>query len=475
MNDSILYCGPEADFYALEKRQEQATAMVMRGDTAPVHKPFDQQGAVAVVDVSGSLVNGHAGFMSFFGATGYADIRDSLVAAISDSSIGSILLNIDSGGGHVAGVHELAQLISRVDKVKPVVAYTGGTMASAALWLGSSARHTVAAETAMVGSVGILQVHIDRTEQMKQDGIKATVIRAGADKALANPYEPLSDKAKAMMEDQAQAMYSVFLGHVAEQKNLPIATAEKKFGGGRMFVGQQIADAGLADKIGSYEAAFSKATQFADKTLGKGKTPSNMPNVRVASVVTTPMSADNAASQPTTEPVMDPKNLSPEALAALAAGVELGEPVAAVEPAPAVPAAAEPVAAVPAPVAVPVVNELVAHLQASLDKAQADVLAAKMEAKAAVDSLATIKSQFDASVEIARASVRTMTVALRGKVDAVASMSAAEVLAAHASVAEQFKAQFKAGPVAATAPEGGAPVKVASNPLFAALLQSRQK
>jgi 2-oxoglutarate dehydrogenase E2 component (dihydrolipoamide succinyltransferase) len=172
---------------------------------------------------------------------------------------------------------------------------------------------------------------------------------------------------------------------------------------------------------------------------------------------------------------MDPKNLSPEALAALAAGVELGEPVAAVEPAPAEPVAAEPVAAEPAPaVLAPVANELVAHLQASLDKANGDILSAKMEAKAAVDSMAAMKSQFDASVEIARASVRTMTVALGGKVDAVASMSAAEVLATHASVAEQFKSKFKAGPVAATGPstEGAAS---APRPLFAALLQSRQK
>ena len=68
------------------------------------------------------------------------------------------MLDVSSGGGQVSGVDDTAQLISRVNNVKPVVTYTGSTM-GAALWLGASANHTVAGKTAIVGSLGVIMVH----------------------------------------------------------------------------------------------------------------------------------------------------------------------------------------------------------------------------------------------------------------------------------------------------------------------------
>jgi capsid assembly protease len=126
-------------------------------DTEVLGQVLNVDGGIAIINISGSLVNGSAGYGVFYGYTGYNDIRNALASAISDPSVNSILLNISSGGGEVAGCQETAQLIARVNTIKPVVTYTGSSMASAALWLGSQARHSISAQTAVTGSLGIIR------------------------------------------------------------------------------------------------------------------------------------------------------------------------------------------------------------------------------------------------------------------------------------------------------------------------------
>lgn len=459
--NATLFSGPEA--LLLAEEQHRALALARMGE-APAPASYGLQGNVAAIDISGSLVSGSAGMMSYFGYTGYHDIQQQLVAAVADPAVGSILLNVDSGGGHVAGVHELAQLIARVDKIKPVVTYTGGTMGSAALWLGSSARKVFASSTAMVGSLGILQVHIDRTEQLAKEGVKATVIRAGESKALANPYEPLSEKARADLQAQADEMYGVFLGHVAEQRKLSAASAEKQFGGGKVFVGKQAEAANLADQVGGYSLAFAEATKLAGSYLSKNaKVPSRQPQrINASSTID--------SIDPKQGPQMH-EDLSPEALAALA-GVDLSGDV---------PDADDSSASADAEAAQAEAATAKAELEAAkaeLATAQAELASAKSSLEAAQATLATQAPQFDAAISIARASVRTMGLHFDVSADAVAAMSAEAVLEQHAALAEKFRAKFKvkAGGVAAASVDQQ-PVQVKPalvDPLFAARVNRHQ-
>jgi len=50
--------------------------------------------------------------------------------ALDDDSISSILLDIDSPGGAVTGVNEMANIIKAARSKKDITAYVGGTGAS---------------------------------------------------------------------------------------------------------------------------------------------------------------------------------------------------------------------------------------------------------------------------------------------------------------------------------------------------------
>lgn len=419
---------------------------------------LQKQDNVGIINIKGSLINGEAGFMSYFGVTGYGDIRNALAAAISDPSVGSILLNVDSGGGAVAGVHETAQLIARVNKIKPVVSYTGGTQASAALWLGSSARQSYVAETGIVGSLGVIMIHAERSKQLEDDGIKVTVIRAGTEKATANPYEPLSDAAKASLEEKAQVMYDIFLGHVAEQRGLSTEVADKKFGQGREFIGKQAVEAGLVDAVGSLEDAFMKAKGFADKIVAKAQAAGQLPKrtnsvVRadnLASVLSAAVSdiailADNAS---TSEGTPMPKPLTQEQLAAMAAGVSLeATDTPAVAEVPVV--TTEPAADAPA-TDTAATSDLASYLTTQVKELQAELVSLKVSAAAQEAALATYASTVDSLATIARASMKTMTVALGGDTAYIANLSPTELAIEHAKTASVFANKFKVGAVAAT-------------------------
>jgi hypothetical protein len=133
----------------------------------------------------------------------------------------------------------------------------------------------------------------------------------------------------------------------------------------------------------------------------------------------------------------------------------------------------EPVAAETPPVAAPVAAapDVVTFLQGELTKAQASLVQALAD-KQVLEARATEASASqDGLLSIARASLRSMTVALGGQASAADTLGPTELLAEHARLSTVFKDKFKVGGVAAVTPENTIkPKKAPINPMFAALV-----
>src|SRR5574343_350481 len=173
-----------------------------------VPRLFSQQGDIGVISIAGPLNNTDSWKNEYIGATGYPEIRAALVHAAQQADVKAIVLDIKSGGGAVYGVTDTADLVAMIDqKVKPVHAYSDGMMASAAYWLGSSARSVDIGKVTEVGAIGVLTVHQDLSKMFSDMGVKVTVMRSGKYKALGNSFEPLSDAAKSELQAQLDQMY----------------------------------------------------------------------------------------------------------------------------------------------------------------------------------------------------------------------------------------------------------------------------
>lgn len=230
------------------------------------HQPEEEQlpyllsieDGFGLVSIAGSLTNRDSWINEIFGIASYPAIREAVSVASNRDDIHTIVLDINSGGGTVAGVQDTSSLISKVnDSVKPVVAYTDGRMMSAAYWLGVSAGNVFSSNTADVGSIGVLQVHMEESKALAREGITATVLRAGKYKALMNGIEPLTEAAKAQAQGQLDEAYRVFVSHVAEHRSQSYAHVDEHMAQGREFFGQQALAAGLVDGIVSFDTLIA--------------------------------------------------------------------------------------------------------------------------------------------------------------------------------------------------------------------------
>jgi len=211
-------------------------------------------GSVASVSIRGPLITQSSWMSRMFGATGYDEVQNAVSAAAMEPGIDQILLDIDSPGGSVAGVAETGSVIRHIDaNVMPVSAFTSGTMASAAYWIGSSAREVHATEMASIGSIGVIAVHQEYSKAMEKEGVKPTVFTAGEYKGIGNPYEPLSESDKEYIQGKVDTSYGFFVDAVADNRGLTTNYVRENSANGKDFYAQEAMEVGLIDRVNSFQ------------------------------------------------------------------------------------------------------------------------------------------------------------------------------------------------------------------------------
>ena len=179
-------------------------------------------------------------------------------AAIADNEIGAIVIDTDSPGGNVFGVQELSQKIFDARGTKPVIAVANSLMASAAFWIASAADEIVVTPSGEVGSIGVIAVHTEQSEAESQAGFKTTVMTAGKFKGEGNQFEPLTDEAKNSIEGRLQDFFVQFTGDVARNRGVARSAVVSGFGQGRVVGADAAVDAGMADRVGTFQAVIER-------------------------------------------------------------------------------------------------------------------------------------------------------------------------------------------------------------------------
>lgn len=210
---------------------------------------------IAVVPVFGTLVHrGSADNSS--GVTSTETIARKLREAEASHAVGTIVLDIDSPGGQVAGTPELAAVIGGLKK--PVVAVANSMAASAAYWLASQADEISVTPSGEVGSVGVVLVHRDVSEQLAKSGVRVTLVRTPDGKAAGHPFGPLSDEDTAHISEQVTATYRQFVSAVAAGRGVKDEHVETEFGGGRMLLAEAALSRGMVDRIETLDQALTR-------------------------------------------------------------------------------------------------------------------------------------------------------------------------------------------------------------------------
>jgi signal peptide peptidase SppA len=218
------------------------------------------QGGVAVVPVYGVLVHRHAVVKNVSTPMTSTEAIDAqLRRLVSDSTVTAIVLDVDSPGGSVFGLQELGDTIAALRGSKPIVAVANNTAASGGYWIASQADELVVTPSGMVGSVGVVFSHTDRSRANELAGIKVRHITSGKYKAEGAETGPLDATARAQMQALADHYGNAFVRAVARGRRLPVDVVRgPAFGEGRMRVASDAVKAGMADSIGTLEATVAR-------------------------------------------------------------------------------------------------------------------------------------------------------------------------------------------------------------------------
>ncbi len=212
-------------------------------------------GTAAVVPVSGTITPRPSLFSEYSGGTSADRIGAAVDAAVRDTNVSAIVLDVDSPGGYVAGIPEAAAKIASAAKQKRVVAVANHLAASAAYWLASQAGEIVVSPSAQVGSIGVLSGHVDETKLEEMAGVRTTLIHStqAPFKTEGYPQVPLSLEARADMQRTVDALAQQFIDAVAKGRGIRSTTVERDFGQGRMKLAAEAVSARMADRVATLE------------------------------------------------------------------------------------------------------------------------------------------------------------------------------------------------------------------------------
>lgn len=133
------------------------------------YRPYRMEGSTAIVNVKGPMLNADLPdwLSEALGLTTYPSLQRQFAALMADDNVERVVLDVNSGGGHVSGLHETVQMLKQLAAAKPVETYAGDMMASAAYWLGSIGSRITASEMAAIGSIGVIAVHLSKKRYVR--------------------------------------------------------------------------------------------------------------------------------------------------------------------------------------------------------------------------------------------------------------------------------------------------------------------
>lgn len=248
--------GEEPDIAAIEARIGRPLVNEPQG--------YEVRNGAALIPLHGVLGQRMNLMSNMSGGTSTELFARDVRTAAADPAVKSIIVLADTPGGTVAGTQAAADALRAVRGVKPSATFVQGLMASAGVWIGSATDMVVLdSGTAQVGSIGVVATHVDVSQREQAMGVKTTEIVAGKYKRAASQYGPLTETGQQVIQDQVDYLYALFVADVAANRGVSVERVLSDMADGRMFIGQQAIDAGLADQITSLEELITQLSSSA--------------------------------------------------------------------------------------------------------------------------------------------------------------------------------------------------------------------
>ena len=111
-----------------------------------------------------------------------------------NDDVKAVVLRINSPGGDVASSQEIYDEVTKVRKVKPIVASFGSVAASGGYYIAVGATKIVSNPGSVTGSIGVISQILNAEDLLSKIGIGSTTIKTGKYKDSGSPYRKATEE-----------------------------------------------------------------------------------------------------------------------------------------------------------------------------------------------------------------------------------------------------------------------------------------
>lgn len=221
---------------------------------------------VAVIDVSGMLVNSERNKLLGQGENPVSLLHEKLQRAKHSDRVKAIILRLNTPGGTVTASDVMYRSVQRFKRQtsKPVIALMMDVTASGGYYLACASDEIVSYPTSVTGSVGVIMQTVSLKPALGRLGVQTVAITSGENKAAGSLLTTLSEEQRAIFQQMVNDFYTRFKRVVKTNRTSMTAEQFTTISDGRVVTGQRAVKLNLADRVGDLYTAFDRAKQRAD-------------------------------------------------------------------------------------------------------------------------------------------------------------------------------------------------------------------
>lgn len=259
---SMLWAMEPTAFLAMSQqiRLAHAAGVIQAGpadDAERAGLPIRVVDGAAVIAMRGPMVKRESWMTRYFGMSSTTAARVALAAAVADPKVETIVLAMDTPGGTVDGLAELADAVLAARQVKTVIAQVDGMTCSAGYYVASQASRIVAGRADLIGSIGVRMMLYDFSQAFEQDGIEAIPIDTGPFKSAGAMGTKITDEQRADFQRVVDAFFADFLGAIERGRPGLSGKRLQEVADGRVFTASEALNLGLIDGIQPIDTTLS--------------------------------------------------------------------------------------------------------------------------------------------------------------------------------------------------------------------------
>lgn len=213
---------------------------------APINKDINMSAPhIALIEING-LISSET-------PASAENIIPLLNQADENSSAKAIIIKINSGGGSATQSKIIFDEISKIKKKsdKKIISVIEDVGASGGYYIAMAADEVIAAETSIVGSIGVRLDSYDVRSLFSKLGIKSRTIYSGENKLILDPFHELTSDQYNHVKNLTNEIHNQFITDLFESRKDKINPEDKLVYSGLFYTGVQAKDIGLVDEISS--------------------------------------------------------------------------------------------------------------------------------------------------------------------------------------------------------------------------------